>query len=47
VDVAAISAGIVGTWDGMFLQGWFDESFDIADVGRKCMAIFLKGLSIN
>ena len=47
VDVAAISAGIVGTWDAMFLQGWFDESFDIADTGRKCMAIFLKGLSIN
>jgi AcrR family transcriptional regulator len=45
VDVAAIAAGLVGTWDAMFLQGWFDESFDIADTGRKCMAVFLEGLS--
>jgi AcrR family transcriptional regulator len=47
IDVAAIAAGIVGMWDALFLQGWFDESFDIADTGRKCMAVFLKGLDVK
>jgi len=47
VDVPAIAAGIVGMWDALFLQGWFDESFDIADTGRKCMAVFLKGLVLK
>jgi len=45
VDVAAIAAAIVGTWDALFLQGWFDESFDIPDTGRKWMAVFIEGLS--
>jgi AcrR family transcriptional regulator len=47
VDVAAIAAGIVGTWDALFLQAWFDESFDIVDTGRKNMSVFLKGLAVK
>ena len=45
VDAEAIAAALVGTWDALLLQAWFDEEFDPLLVARKHMAIVLRGMS--
>ena len=45
VDAEAIAAALVGTWDALLLQAWFDEGFDPLLAARKHMAIVLRGMS--
>ena len=45
VDAEAIAAGMVGALDGLFLQLWFDESFDILDAAKKLMDTVIRGIS--
>lgn len=45
VDAEAIAAALVGTWDALLLQAWFDEEFNPLLAARKHMAIVLRGMS--
>jgi len=44
VDPEAIAAALVGTWDALLLQGWFDESFDPPRTAGKYLPVLLKGM---
>lgn len=47
VDTEAIAAAVVGTWDALLLQRWFDSTFDPLTVGDHFIDILLKGLESN
>ncbi|MGD9412882.1 MAG: TetR/AcrR family transcriptional regulator [Desulfobacterales bacterium] len=40
-----VAAALVGTWDALFLQAWFDESFDPATTAKDFMDTVLHGLA--
>jgi AcrR family transcriptional regulator len=44
IDPEAIAAALVGTWDALFLQAWFDEGFDPAATAREFLDTVLRGL---
>ena len=39
-----VAAALVGTWDALFLQAWFDENFDPATTGNDFLDTLLRGL---
>ena len=39
-----VAAALVGTWDALFLQAWFDESFDPASTANDFLDTVLRGL---
>ena len=39
-----VAAALVGTWDALFLQAWFDDSFDPAATANNFMDTLLYGL---
>jgi AcrR family transcriptional regulator len=41
----SIAAALVGTWDALFLQAWFDEEFDQFTVAEDFLDIVIQGLS--
>lgn len=45
VDPEAVAASLVGTWDALFLQAWFDEAFDLESTNEKYMTVLITGLS--
>jgi AcrR family transcriptional regulator len=45
VKPAVIAAAMVGTWDALFLQAWFDDNFDPVSIAREFLAVVIKGLS--
>jgi len=47
VDAEAIAADLVGTWDALLLQVWFDEEFDPLLAARKHMAIVFRGMGFG
>ena len=42
-----VAAALVGTWDALFLQAWFDDSFDPAATANDFLDTVLKGLKIE
>ena len=40
-----VAAALVGTWDALFLQAWFDESFDPAATAKDFLDTVLQGLA--
>jgi len=42
-----LAAALVGTWDALFLQAWFDDSFDPAATANDFLDTFLKGLKAD
>jgi AcrR family transcriptional regulator len=40
-----VAAALVGTWDALFLQAWFDESFDPVATAKDFMDTVLHGLA--
>jgi AcrR family transcriptional regulator len=44
IDPEAIAAALVGTWDALFLQAWFDDGFDPAATAREFLDTVLRGL---
>jgi AcrR family transcriptional regulator len=44
VDAVAIAAALVGAWDALMLQAWFDEDFDPAAASREFFQVLLAGL---
>ena len=45
IKPASIAAALVGTWDALFLQAWFEENFDPVNIARNFLEIVIKGLS--
>lgn len=42
-----VAAALVGTWDALFLQAWFDDSFDPAATANDFLDTVLRGLKIE
>jgi AcrR family transcriptional regulator len=40
-----VAAALVGTWDALFLQAWFDDGFDPAATANDFLDTLLRGLS--
>jgi len=47
INPEPIAAALVGTWDALFLQAWFDPEFDPLTTAREFLAVVIKGLSNN
>lgn len=45
VDVQASAAVLVGIWDALLLQAWFEEDFDALDTARRFMPVMIGGLT--
>jgi len=45
IDSRAIASSLVGTWDALLLQAWFDSSFDPLAAARQFLQVVLRGLS--
>jgi AcrR family transcriptional regulator len=41
----SVAAALVGTWDALFLQAWFEENFDPAVIAREFLKIVINGLT--
>lgn len=44
VDVDAVTAVLVGSFDGLFLQAWFDRNMNAAQAGNAFLEVLLRGL---
>jgi AcrR family transcriptional regulator len=44
VDAESVAAALVGAWDALLLQAWFDEGFDPLTTSRKFMTVLIRGL---
>ena len=42
---ASIAAALVGAWDAMFLQAWFEHDFDLQRVSQDFIRVLIRGLS--
>jgi AcrR family transcriptional regulator len=40
----SVAAALVGTWDALLLQAWFDETFDPLTTARDFVAVLIRGL---
>lgn len=45
VDAESVAAALVGAWDALLLQAWFDDGFDPLSTSRKFMAVLINGLA--
>jgi AcrR family transcriptional regulator len=45
VDSESVAAALVGTWDALLLQAWFDEGFDPLSTSRGFMAVLISGMA--
>ena len=45
VDIDSVAAALVGTWDALFLQAWFDRSFNPAATAEDFLDTVLRGLA--
>jgi len=43
-DIESITAVLVGSLDGLFLQAWFDDTMDPVKAGDAFLDVFLRGL---
>jgi len=46
-DPSSIAAGLVGTWDALLLQAWFDHNFDPLATAKNYMEILVRGLTVK
>lgn len=44
VDPMAVASALVGTWDALFLQAWFDPEFHPLDTAQHFLKIVIRGL---
>lgn len=45
INPESVAAALVGTWDALFLQAWFEDNFDPVTIAREFLKILIKGLS--
>jgi AcrR family transcriptional regulator len=41
----SVAAALVGAWDALFLQAWFDQDFDPLKTARDFLTVVIRGLS--
>ena len=44
IDSDATAAALVGTWDALLLQAWFDDNFDPVTTAENFMTVVINGL---
>ena len=44
INSESVAAALVGAWDAMFLQAWFDPDFDPLTTSRDFLAVIIQGL---
>jgi AcrR family transcriptional regulator len=44
IQVAPVAAALVGTWDALLLQAWFDTDFDHKQAAAEFMDVLIQGL---
>jgi hypothetical protein len=42
-----VAAALVGTWDALFLQAWFEHDFNPSKTAQDFLAVVIRGLSNN
>jgi AcrR family transcriptional regulator len=45
LDIEAVCAALVGMWDALGLQAWFDDDFRMDHAGNEFMRVFINGLA--
>lgn len=45
LDIEAVCAALVGMWDALGLQAWFDDDFRLDRAGNEFMRVFIDGLA--
>ena len=45
IDMEAVASVLVGTWDALLLQAWFDPHFDPDQTFKGFLPVLLRGLS--
>jgi AcrR family transcriptional regulator len=45
VNAESVAAALVGTWDALFLQAWFEKNFDPLTTAGNFLKVVIKGLS--
>jgi len=45
INPESVAAALVGTWDALFLQAWFEEDFDPLTIAQDFLSILIIGLS--
>ena len=45
VNAESVAAALVGAWDALFLQAWFDKDFDPLTTARDFLSVVIRGLS--
>ncbi len=45
VDPESIAAALVGTWDALFIQAWFEKKFDPLMIAGNFLKVVIRGLS--
>ena len=45
INPDSVAAALVGAWDALFLQAWFEDDFDPVTIAREFLSIIIKGLS--
>ena len=41
----SVAAALVGSWDALLLQAWFDDTFDPLTTARNYVAVLIRGMS--
>ena len=44
-DPESIAASLVGTWDALLLQAWFDDDFDPVTAARRYITVLIRGMT--
>lgn len=45
IRIESVAAAMVGTWDALFLQAWFEGDFDPVPVARDFLVIIIRGMA--
>jgi len=45
VNAESVAAALVGTWDALFLQAWFEKKFDPLTTAGNFLKVVIRGLS--
>jgi AcrR family transcriptional regulator len=45
VNAESVAAALVGTWDALFLQAWFEDNFNPVKTARDFLEVVIRGLA--
>ena len=45
INPESVAAALVGTWDALFLQAWFEDDFDPVTIAQDFLSVLINGLS--